>query len=328
MTPLMSTFPLRLFHHYTTELSIVLPQTRNPAILAMWRIDAPQLAFECDYLLNSIFSLSALHIYCLRGPDDRGLKRAIRVYFDRSITSFQKALPTLGPDNAQQIFMTAVLLATLAKAASSPDTHESQSYTLPLFTFKLLKSLTPLMKKAETWLVRTNVAAFIQPLNQTNDSESQPLFRYIEEDARPELRAILIGVETGSPDWVAYAGAIYLTNILIDMTVKGAPVSTILRNYTLFAVLMSDDFMALLEKHDPRALIILGHHLALGCCLDSVWWVKNGSKEDVFGITTLLPEEWRIYMEWPIKLVKNPPTAQAVQSMPKFDLETEAGFTP
>ena len=73
-----TTFSLRLFYHYLREVAPHFPQAHNTNVREMWMVDVPQLAFECDYLLNGVLSVATLHLHQTRAPDDTSLLKASR----------------------------------------------------------------------------------------------------------------------------------------------------------------------------------------------------------------------------------------------------------
>ena len=82
-------------------------------------------------------------------------------------------------------------------------------------------------------------------------------------------------------------------------------------SWTLEAV--DDNFVSILEAHDPLALLIVTHYAVLLHYLDERWWARGTGKSLVDGLTTIL-----LGKELPFKLRESAEWARA-----QVGLETE-----
>src|SRR6202044_1146520 len=74
---------------------------------------------------------------------------------------------------------------------------------------------------------------------------------------------------------------------------------------TAFAATVSRRFVALIGEHDPRALVIIACVFAMTKIVDDVWWLHGIAEKEVNGIYALLPAEWRVKMEWPMRIANH-----------------------
>jgi hypothetical protein len=72
-----------------------------------------------------------------------------------------------------------------------------------------------------------------------------------------------------------------------------------------FAATVSRRFVALIELHDPRALVIIACFFAMTVVVDDVWWLQGVAKREVTGIFGLLPPEWWDKMQWAVAVANH-----------------------
>lgn len=70
--------------------------------------------------------------------------------------------------------------------------------------------------------------------------------------------------------------------------------------YTL-PTFVSATYVTRLTEKNPRALVILAYWFSLLKSCDGVWWMRGIAEREVFGIQSILPEEWQWAMAWPLQ---------------------------
>lgn len=68
-------------------------------------------------------------------------------------------------------------------------------------------------------------------------------------------------------------------------------------------------FLALLQQHEPAALVLFARNIVLLKFIDDVWWLHGKNEHLVMdyaiqGIRGLIPEPWLWAIEWPLKVVR------------------------
>jgi hypothetical protein len=60
-----------------------------------------------------------------------------------------------------------------------------------------------------------------------------------------------------------------------------------------------------MEEADPLSLLIVARLFTLGKFVDEPWWLQGTAEYEVKGLETLIPEEWKWGMEWPLEILEN-----------------------
>lgn len=89
--------------------------------------------------------------------------------------------------------------------------------------------------------------------------------------------------------------------------------SVIRRLIHTFPTAVSAQFVELLKQHDPRAMIVLGYYFAVLKMADDVWYLRGRAEWEIKGITDKLPEAWKPYMAWPLKVLNNDTLEEGTQ---------------
>jgi hypothetical protein len=66
----------------------------------------------------------------------------------------------------------------------------------------------------------------------------------------------------------------------------------------------SKDFIQLVQERDPRAMAMLAQLLALSAFTEFPWWQKGCAEFEVTGIASIMPDEWKWAMQWPLYIVQ------------------------
>lgn len=72
-------------------------------------------------------------------------------------------------------------------------------------------------------------------------------------------------------------------------------------------IMISRDFIELVRKGEPVALVILAHYAAMVTCYEEYYWYLDGWGEKVCRVVedALTEERWVRWIEWPIKCVRD-----------------------
>jgi hypothetical protein len=76
--------------------------------------------------------------------------------------------------------------------------------------------------------------------------------------------------------------------------------------------------MTLLDQQDLRALVILAHHMCMATFLDGVWYLEGMADYDAPGIYSILPEECKHMVRWPLYIIRRDERSKLIQSIPRF----------
>ena len=99
---------LELLHHFTTRTSTTLAS--DASVQDFWSTGAVRIAFECEYILDTLLALSALHLAHIQ-PDKRDFYASQGVsYHQKASTMAIKRMANIDDGNNQMnLFLFSVL---------------------------------------------------------------------------------------------------------------------------------------------------------------------------------------------------------------------------
>ncbi|KIW18387.1 hypothetical protein PV08_02675 [Exophiala spinifera] len=145
---------LELFHRWSTDTYQSFRIT--PGDGDVWRLMVPQEALTYPFLLNAIFSITALHVATMTRPSrSQAYELAALEYQNLAITTFQASNLRVTAANHQAVFAFSVLNMALAVALpyhlprdNNPTNIRQELPTM----FGLLQGVVSIFSSARTWL--------------------------------------------------------------------------------------------------------------------------------------------------------------------------------
>jgi hypothetical protein len=291
---------MSLMHHFTYVIAARdFLGLHDPDVAEMWRNTAPNLAFEHPFLLNIMIAIAALHVTKVQ-PDRADMADIHRTYFNAAISQHRHALQDLGPENAEAVCVSTVLIALPAFILL--QTSEVACYYPPLQLFYLLGSNVPVFKQALPLIPMGSKIMSILTCSpdmmeflQESDKEQYgiPFARFAEWRAHEE------NIDPESENVYSFALK-FIGCALATIETSSLCASEIRRVLYSFPTLVPQLFVTRLKENNPRALVILAYFFCLCKAVDNVWWMRGIAEREVFGIQRLLPEEWQWTMSWPL----------------------------
>jgi hypothetical protein len=287
---------LKLMHSYTvlTASTFSDKQAQKDA----WQLDVPVLAYDAPCLMDAILAVSALHLRALH-PDDQTLVRASHGYMASALAQYSTLLRNgVSEDNAEALFSTATLIAFQSTASRCFDDSDDE-YTLPLAWFHSYQGIKTVVIASWQWLRNSTR---IQPII----SGQPPISLDLHPNKKTFFSTLLDGMDeqlsveperTRAETKQGYEHAIAFLNWAHQKPERA--------RITAFAATVSRRFVALIGQHDPRALVIIACFFAMTKIVDDVWWLRGFAKKEVNGIYALLPAEWLVKMEWPVRIANH-----------------------
>lgn len=296
------TLELRLMHNYTVMTSKTLAGIDTPATHETWQVAVPSMAFEAPCLMDAVLAVSALHLRTLN-PHDHSLVRASHGYMASALRQYSSSLMNgVNAANAEALFTTSALIAFQASASrrfqvEDRDDHDgNDGYTLPVQWFHSFQGVKAVVLASWKWLrnserVRPIIQA--QPALALDLNPNRPKFfgplleglteqlERMEETRRQETRQ-------------AYEHAVAYLNWAHEKPQRARILG--------FPATVSRRFVELISQHDPRTLVIIACFFAMTKVVDDVWWLKGVAKMEVDGILSLIPQDWKGRMEWPMRI--------------------------
>lgn len=296
---------LHLFHNYTisTYQTMVEDGDRN----GIWQNHLVQWGMEFPSILHLILALSALHL-AYKNPEsrDKYIQQADN-HFTFGVRTVTSVLSQLNAENCQKIYMAAVLVCFIY-FGRGPRPGEYL-----IFSDAGAAEWQVLMRGVRT-IVSSYHAKVFSGILEPKAEEMEP---FLSDAMRIELHEHTIHVEalqrlidqeiTDESTRTMYRHAI--NNLLEIMREAyenrsiGDPGVGLMHLLIGWLYRLPGELVGLLEHKEPRALVILAYWAVMLKYMDSVWFMKGWAEHVLLGISACLQQEYRPWIEWPLRRV-------------------------
>ncbi|KAI5460392.1 hypothetical protein BGZ63DRAFT_246867 [Mariannaea sp. PMI_226] len=300
---------LRLLHFFTVDTALTMAGTHLPEVAKTWTVEVPRLAMEFEPLLNSIMAFSSHHLARLASTQqEKDEYLNLRsIYLESTLQKHRVAVGGLARHNADAVSFTTLVL-TLDSFASLQD-RPLAPYEPPLQWLQLYRGISGVCQHALT-LIADDPSARILPIVNSilpyiRESRTTPL------DAFAHLLRTREGEMVDEVDVDAYEKTARLLCWALAGNEAGEHIKMFSRRITALPVLIPERLIALLERRDPRALVLLAHFFALASYTAEFWWVGASPFREVGAIRDFLEPSWHEMMKWPMAVaLENAPGRQ------------------
>ncbi|MCJ1471504.1 hypothetical protein MMC13_000143, partial [Lambiella insularis] len=181
-------------------------------------------------------------------------------------------------------------------------------YTAPTQWLRIASTAISIYKESWEWIFYDDKSVTMKAM------EGEPVIRDTETLFRESNRTNFLHLlqRDGHPRYKdepwnddvqgAYESTVSYIGTISQAINDGEVPLQIARRIMGFPILAPTLFTELLEQRQPRALVILAHFFALTVGTTEVWWIGYTGRREVGGIQSILPEEWKPLMKWPIQL--------------------------
>lgn len=308
------------------------------------QIEIPRAALSEHYLLNSIYSLTALDI-AVRGwdgdrwedipslhhssdPGDRKIYiQAALEYYDKAIVLFRAEIDKLSPKTyhcayifACHVFIINMALPQAVPAEHEPVTQEDMAQKTPKIftrlatTFSLMQGAGRIVRMDSEWWKDTPVEPIILAGFSALKSVSQTGLKPPRKAIWQSVKAV---ADAEVPDWMdstVYRGSMdqLATLLLIE---DGA---VVIHGWTLaLPMFMGQGFLDAFLAQDRLALFVI-LHWAVHLVVDEhwFWWLKHVGRETVGELCQMLRtmdepvgagKAWRDGLDWAEESIRKDP---------------------
>lgn len=309
---------LELMHHWTTSTYKTMEYER-PDSARLMTIDVPRSALKHEYLLDGIFSLTALHLAYQSQADphtsdyyiaaamssrERGMQRAAPAIQEFHQTDYE---PEAGEIFAMFWFSAIAGMVTMAITVltrrepynfASPDHPTGRAFiNMQVEIAQLWRGTRAIMEVASS--MRAEVYTGAEPLAQQQaelDSET--------EAALSQLEVLITKAMPGSSDSEAEDEHTELYRQSVMLIRRGFVSYTANRSLDdtmAWSPTLGNEFALLLKDGAPRALLST---ICYGTLLDKVserWWAGDAGRAMVHECSVALagcPEDWQPLIRW------------------------------
>lgn len=268
----------------------------------LWAIDVPQMAFNCDYLLNALLGLSAQHLWAL-DPKKKSFAVVSRRYLAWAISSHRERLQQAERSNAECLLATSILITHHTWVASH-SVSSDEPYTLPLQTYYLALSLQSVANDLFPWLSQSNILWHTK-LQLTAPISESSLLANLDLDELFQRLCYTVPAE----DIMVYKAACRELGSLYQGIITQVPSDIMQCSVATMLLRLPSRFLTLLQQHVPAALALFARNIVLLKFIDDAWWLHGKNEHLVMdyaiqGIRGLMPDSWLWAIEWPLKVVR------------------------
>lgn len=261
----------------------------------MWKIIVPSQALRYEFLMHAVLGVSALHIVHLNSTPDANpqyLARA-RVHQHAALTIFRSTVNEITQENCTAAVMFSCLLLVSSCAISSiADTTPSHDHIDALVTILMsFRSHWKLFGFTHKWKAAEPLAHFV-PVYEDHGSNMEALKDTCTAAALQELHDFNSASLDHGKERTICEDAI----IGMQKSLRGG--ATLPR--VIWPILLSDDFLRLLELKRPMPLIVLAHGCALSIFGPYRWFFHDWTMRAVRAIADVLDPVWLVGMKWPL----------------------------
>ncbi|KIW04721.1 uncharacterized protein PV09_04454 [Verruconis gallopava] len=285
---------LELLHHFTTVTAFTLGKEKT--LHESWQTAVPQLGLKYSYLMYGIFAVSALHMY----TTSKGIQSAREYhdlalhYYDLASSRFRNTLQVLSGRISFTQFATSSLLCLfiLASRMHIPSANGSRCLDDLSTLHNLVKGVTVIATDCDALTESRDTR---HPLLNPEPWDDVILAPNIEA-ALHRMTVYAESLSNNGPRREAYHKAINALRETFKAVVAN-PGRTTLPFFWFMRI--QRDFVDLVEKRDPVALVIVAWHARLLERYSEEWWLGGRGEAVLNEIMGLLGEDCTQIQVWP-----------------------------
>jgi hypothetical protein len=281
-----------------------MPGAHLKRIKDCWSIDVPRLAFTYKPLLHAVFAISALHL-SKANPNEAGLPDIHCIFLEQALREHRLCIGGITTQTADAVCFTSILLqvdvfATLQSRPVVSYEQVNEWMRLVRGSVAVFGAALEITRHnthpANIWCI---IDTFPIPLRTNSDAGSFSFLLPTVPDDEDDATAL-----------EAYRGAVaHINATWLAMEAKEHPQISC-RRLMVFPLFVTTEFIDLLEKRRPRALVVLAYFLALSAPLRDIWWIGDAAHNYVMALQPILPTNWENLMSWPVEMIISRATQQ------------------
>ncbi|KAE9373760.1 hypothetical protein N431DRAFT_338800 [Stipitochalara longipes BDJ] len=299
-----------LFNHFVK--STYYDMGRGPNSRLLWRTSVPELAFQHDFLKHGILACSALHLAHLNPAERRRYQMIAACHQARGLCQFRALVIAPTEETCHPILAFSQLLIVHCFAAEEQDAE-----------FFLLKGEGTTLSGLPDWLevVRGSCAMFkhvwsfmetgmMKPLlDETMSDEPLPIIPDNPEHSARLKELLTLPIYGNNPPTSELLGetmTAYSTALISlarafssAQAAKDHGVFTMWTAVQIWPARISMEYLDLLRRKEPAALVLLAHYCILLAPLEESWYMSGFRKRLLTRIYWQLDEDWRRWLDWP-----------------------------
>lgn len=294
-SPDLETLDLMNYYESATAHSHLL--TGDAELERVWRYEMPLAAQSYEFLYRSLLGLAALH-RAHECPWAQAKYDALALKYQITASkSFRLAVDSVNAENSNAVFGFTVVFAIsqLKNCTSMETTLRKPGIDMIIDAISSLRSGFALAIKHEELFKETCFSILPKRV------ETWPIHTLDEntEQALEALDAMNLASDDTLDEKLTNTHTIQSLRLWYSMLTP-YPKYFILR----WLMTMPSDFVHLLSKERPMALIILAHWCVPVHRVTPQWFISGWAESAVRAIALILPSEWMSALQWPVNEMK------------------------
>lgn len=296
---------LQLFHHYAIETYRTM--TSDGDENHVWQKYLVEWGIEFPSILHLILALSALHL-AHEQPNlrDQYFQQADD-HFTFGIRSVTSVLSELNAENCQKIYMSAIMICFIYFGRGPrPGEYLIFSASGPSEWLVLMRGVRLIMQHHHA-----NVFSGIlepQPKDRSHDLTPEMRNKLHEHTVHTEAVQRLVERDITDDEergkyLTAIDGLYQIMREVYERRSAGTPGVGLTDLLIGWVYRLSEGMVGSLERKEPYALVILAYWAVLLRYMDSAWFMSGWAEHVLSGVSMYLDEDFRAWIEWPLKQV-------------------------
>ncbi|KAH6666064.1 hypothetical protein B0J14DRAFT_605216 [Halenospora varia] len=307
-----------LFKHFRTSTYHTLGRRSESRYL--WGNTIVLISIEYEFLKHGILACSALHLAHLQPSSRRHYHMVATMHQDLALPLFRFAIAQTTTENCNAILAFSQLLIVLCYASEATDedllfVRGKKDSGLPDW-LQIIRGSCAMF--SAVWSVMENgilsniinegrvthdEALPIAPENPIHDAQLRGLihFPWLGNVAIPEGLPVLFVLEGERMQTYTSALIALSRAFVMAEAAKEKGLFSIWTAVQIWPARISMDYLELLKKRDPGALVLLAHYCVLLEPLEEHWFMTGFRKRLLMRIWRQLDVELKKWIEWPMK---------------------------
>lgn len=304
-------FEMRLMHHFTVDTS------RGPSSLGeeLWSRTTPELAVQHSFLLDEILAMSALHL-SKKYPEEPEYLDASYQYFQRALKQYKAEVQDIRLNNFEAVIIATLMISMHSfslMGESRPSRWRERVEDSPVSLVSLVSAwyhrascVRGVLEQCHPWYLQSEKLRPVVAQLEADDeqgrlaaSHAAPFAGVLRHQDNEKLEPEDIDAYEKTLSYIGMMHAIMSSG-------RGASVA-MYRLVLSMPAQCPSRFVALVQDHRPRALVLLAHAFAVSLMIPpdpEVWWVGGVFQTQITAIHDFVPPLWRHHLAWPLEVTR------------------------
>jgi len=292
-----------MYHYATTVYDIV---GVREELIHLWRDYIPQQAIQHPFLMHGILALAALHLAYLRPSSSVRQLQTCDKHQAIALEKFRSILSSpVDPQLADARFALAATLAVSSMARSCAGTDSAALDVNTIAELFILTRGVRDMIQLSAEYIRTGPLAALLQIRRCPDRTETTLPASVSAQFEA-VQHMLITYELDSN------ALHHCQTALLELREIYQNIAHILRtgnvelgDLSRWQVLVSMEYITLVQAHNPLALIILAHYAVAMTTVHTAWYTQVWAERALRSINRVLDGTMQRWMRWPVEQAKD-----------------------